>query len=201
MEWNQWTNNIFPNEFNYYTRSFTDIWPNLAAFQADYAAAALDLSDFGQSTDKQVSQLFYLLYAKYGNSHIRSNDEEQFKYKLWAIVFSYGPAWLKRLEIQEKVRALTENDLSDGGKAIYNTALNPDVAPSTQSLEELQYISNQNTTNYKRNKADSLNVQWGLLKTDVTTEFINRFANLFTQWAGGYPPLMFPAKEEENTNG
>lgn len=192
----QWMSDIFPNEFNYYTRSFTDIWPEFTDFQKDYASSKIPLGTFGQSTDVSVQNLYYLLYSRYGNSHIKGTDENQFKYKLWATVFSYGPAWLKKLELQEKARALTESELSDGGKAIYNTALNPDVSPDTQSLEELQYISNQNTTNYKRNKADALTVQWGLLKNDVTTEFLNKFQPLFTQFACGYPPLIFPTKEE-----
>jgi hypothetical protein len=74
---------------------------------------------------------------------------------MFSVIFQYGPTWQKRLDIQAKIRGLTDSDILIGSKAIYNTALNPSTAPSTGSLEELTYINSQNTTNYKKSKLEA----------------------------------------------
>ena len=153
---------------------------------------------FRQASMRAVTTLYYLLYARYGNSHIASSDENQFTYKMWSIVFQYGPSWSKRLDIQAKVRALTDAELERGTQAIYNSANNPEVAPSTSALEELPYISNQNTTNYKKSKIDALNEQWAMLSTDVSEEFLGRFKNLFLTIVQPEAPMYFISKEESN---
>lgn len=190
---------MYPFEGNYRTRKFTDVFPDLASFQASFAACQIPLTEFASSaTDQIVTTLYYLLYARYGNSHIASSDENQFTYKMWALVFQYGPTWSKRLDIQSKIRALTDDELARGTQAIYNSANNPEVAPSTSALEELPYISNQNTTNYKKSKIDSLNEQWAMLSTDVTEEFLGRFKKLFLTIVQPEAPMYFISKEESN---
>ena len=64
----------------------------------------------------------------------------------------------------------------------YNSALNPSDAPSTGTLEELDFINGQNTTNYKKSKMDAYGQLWDLLSTDVTEEFIVKFRNCFKQF-------------------
>lgn len=160
------------------TKTFVDIWKNVASFKADFAASPFATAISSTSPDN-VSLLYYLLYAKYGNSHIANLDENQFKYKIYSVIFQYGPTWEKRLDIQSKLRALTEADLVAGSRAIYNAALNPSTAPSTSTLEELTYINSQNTTNYKRSKMEAYSMLWDILKTDVTSEFVNKFKSCF----------------------
>ena len=145
----------------YTTAIFTDIWNSADEFKADLNASAFagcmqDGSVEGQKDN--VSLLFYLLYAKYGNTPIANNDITQFKYKVFSIMYQYGPTWEKKTEIQEKLRGLTEADLLTGAKAIYNSALNPGTAPSTNTLDELDYINSQNTTNYKKSKMEAYGI-------------------------------------------
>ena len=142
----------------YTTAIFTDIWSSAEEFKKDLNESAFkgcmqDGSVEGQKDN--VSLLFYLLYAKYGNTPIANNDITQFKYKVFSVMYQYGPTWEKKTEIQEKLRNLTEAELLAGSKAIYNSALNPSTAPSTQTLEELNYINSQNTTNYKKSKMEA----------------------------------------------
>lgn len=146
-----------------------------------------------------ATTLFYLLYAKYGNNPIANRDVNQFKYKVFSIIFQYGPTWSKRVEIQEKLRALSEDDLIKGSKAIYNSAQNPSTKPSTSSLEELEYINAQNTTNYKKSKMDAYTQLWDLLATDVTSEFLNKFKNLFKMFVLNERPLVYVTETEEET--
>lgn len=190
---------MYPLEGNFRTRKFTDLFPDLATFQASFKECQIPLTEFAKTeTDPMVTTLYYLLYARYGNSHIASSDENQFTYKMWSIVFQYGPSWSKRLDIQAKVRALTDAELERGTQAIYNSANNPEVAPSTSALEELPYISNQNTTNYKKSKIDALNEQWAMLSTDVSEEFLGRFKKLFLTIVQPEAPMYFISKEESN---
>lgn len=148
-------------------------------------------------TDTTATNLFYLLYASYGNSHIAASDETQFIYRLFSIVFMYGPSWEKRLSIQANLRALTEDDIIQGSKQILNHAYNPGVEPSTDSLEELEAINEQNTQNYKRSKLDAYGALWDLISLDVTKAFLDKFKDLFIKIIASGKPLLYVTEEDE----
>lgn len=160
---------------NFRTRTFTDIYGSLEEFKDDYTNSGIPTT----LSDSNISTLYYLLYARYGNSNIASSDENQFKYKLMSIIFIYGPAWQKRLEIQKKLMEMSDDEMLKGSTAIYNTALNPSQAPSTETVEELNYINSQNTTKYKKGKLEGYAALYSLIETDVTEAFIGKFKKLF----------------------
>lgn len=178
---------------NYRNRKFTDLWPSFESFNNDYQNNGIE----ALLSSSAIKTLYYLLYARYGNSTIASFDETQFKYKVFSTIYMYGPTWEKRIEIQKAVRDLNLDEVMDGGKAVYNTALNPNQAPSTDSLEELKYISQQNTTKYKKSKVDAYNVLLGLLETDVTEAFIGQFKKLFLIVVTPELPLWYITKIKE----
>lgn len=180
-----WTANLYGT---YRNKKFCDIFPSVDTFVDEFAA-----SPFGNAiTDTNRRLLYYMLYANYGNSPISNADENQFKYRVWSTIFMYGPTWEKRLEIQSKLRNLSEDELLRGGKAIYNHAFNPGTGPSTASLEELDYINDQNTTNYKKSKLEAYSILLELLKTDVSRDFINKFKPLFLKVVSPEEPLLYP---------
>ena len=195
--------NLLPQ---YDTKLFSDIYETADDFVADYNEINLggltvnaEQEDYGL-----VPKLFYLLYAKFGNSPIANLDEHQFKYKLFSTIFMYGPAWESRLKIQDNVRALLVpnqetgklDDLLQGSKAIHNHALNPETAPSTATLEEIKYINEQNTTNYKKSKMDAYGQLWSLISTDVTAEFLAKFNDCFKKFVKPANPLIYVTDEE-----
>ena len=182
---------------NFITRKFTDIFPDVNTFVSEYKNNGIP----NLITDASASTLYYLLYARYGNSHIVNNDENQFKYKMFSIIFQYGPTWEKRLDIQNKLRNLTEDELMYGTKAIYNTANNPGTEPSTGSLEELPYINSQNTTGYKKSKMDAYANLLALLDTDVTEDFIKKFGKLFITILEPREPLYYATEIGEDNDG
>lgn len=195
---------IFPR---FDTKLFTEVWGSADDFKAEYTASPLTGAiHYGEAKPSpetgnypdNVSILYYLLYAKYGNSPIANYDENQFKYKVFSIIYSYGPAWEKRLDIQDKLRKLSESEIMTGSKAIYNQALNPSTAPSTGSLTELEYINAQNTSNYKRGKLEGYSLLWDLLATDVTTEFINKFGICFSKVVRPENPIIYRTSEDED---
>jgi len=170
----------------YDTKLFCEIFEDAETFSTAYKDSGLYDATTGHLnnslSDNNINILYYLLYAKYANNPIANYDENQFKYKLWAIIFQYGPAWAKKLDIQNKVRELTDDEIRLGSKAIYNHAFNPSTDPSTASLEELTAINEQNTTNFKKSKLDGYMGLWQLVVSDVTNEFLKKFEKLFKQF-------------------
>lgn len=181
---------------NYRNRKFTDIWNNVTSFLTDYNGNGIEPI----ISDDSATLLYYLLYARYGNSTVASSDETQFKYKVFSTIFMYGPTWEKRLEIQKAVRELSLEEVQKGGKAIYNTALNPNQSPTTAALEELKYINQQNTSNFVKSKVDAYAILTDLLETDVTEEFIGQFKKLFLTVVSPELPLWYITREEETND-
>ena len=131
------------------------------------------------ATKGTMTTLYYLLWARYASSHIRSDYPQQWKMKLMMTVFEYGPTWSKRLEIQEKVRNMSDDEIQKGTIMTYNSAMNPDGAPTTDTWDTLQGINSQNKNLYQRGKLDSYAYIDQILKTDVTREFIEKFKKFF----------------------
>ena len=96
----------------YDTKLFTDIFDDAGSFVYYYKNIGIPTT----ISDANARTLYYLLYARYGNNPIANYDEEQFKYKIFSVVFQYGPTWEKRLSVQETLRGLTLADLVDDGQ-------------------------------------------------------------------------------------
>lgn len=95
----------------YDTKLFTEIWDTAAEFVADYQTVGIPTT----ISTASAQTLYYLLYARYGNTPIANLDEEQFKYKIFSVIFQYGPTWEKRLSIQGILRNMSLSDLTDDG--------------------------------------------------------------------------------------
>ena len=141
--------------------------------------------------DDTATTLYWLLLAEFANSTIANLDENQFKNRLFATIFKYGPTWEKRLEVQKKIRELTEDEIFRGSKQIMNKAEHPGTEPSTGSLDELTMISEQNVINVKRDKLTGYNHLLALLETDVTGEFLDRFRPLFLKCVAPERPTLY----------
>ena len=185
---NDSTYGSFPN------MTFADVWDEADKFVTGYRQSGLDVPDIPTEI---LTQLYYLLYATYGNSPMANNDEYQFMYRVYSTIYMYGPTWYKRLETQENLRTMNMDDLMYGGKAIYNTALHDGSLPSTATLEELPGINQQNTTNYKKSKAQAYETLMNLLRTDVTKEFLDKFKKLFMPLASN-PNARYYVTEVNN---
>ena len=193
-----WNETLFGN---FRTRTFAEIFydeerDSYEVFREMFEGSGIPL----KINEASLETLFYLLYARYGNSHIASFDENQFKYKLQSTIFMYGPAWEKRVEIQDSLRNLTEADLLKGSEAIYNTAHAPgtELAGLVNQDGKVDYLSGQNTTAYRKSKMEGYATLASLLETDVTKYFIDRFANLFLKIVEPYSPLWYATYNEED---
>jgi hypothetical protein len=187
--------NPYPNLYgNFPNRTFANIFPDLEVFTGMYKGSGLYIEP-NKLDDNSISIIYYLLYARYGNSVIASYDENQFMYKVFSTIFMYGPTWEKRLEIQGKLRTLTENELIVGSKRINNKSLNPSIAPTTNTLDELTTINEQITDGWKKSKLEGYANLMALVDTDVTEEFIGKFKKLFIVVVEPNLPLWYKTEE------
>lgn len=140
--------------------------------------------------------LYYLLYAKYGNAEIAGTDTNMWKYRLFSTIYQYAPSYFRKRDIQDAIIKLDLNDdeILKGTKAIYNTAQNPSTTPTTGSLEELEYINIQNTTNYKRSKIDAFSNLYSLISKDLLSELLDKFTRLFKTVLSPYKPVLYESE-------
>lgn len=96
----------------YDTKLFVDIFDDAGTFVYYYKNIGIPTT----ISEQNAFTLYYLLYARYGNTPIANYDEEQFKYKIFSIVFQYGPTWEKRLAVQKDLRDMQLADLVDDGQ-------------------------------------------------------------------------------------
>lgn len=171
----------------YYNPIFTDIWDNAEDFITDYTNCPIPK----MVSNDSAATIFYLLYARYGNNVISSTDRERFKYMVFSLIFQYGATWEKKTEIQKNLRGLTLDDLVLGETQISNHAYNPDGNPSTQTLNELQFINEQHVRKDRRGKLEGYAMLMALLETDITGEFLDRFRTLFVSIAAPQTDLLY----------
>lgn len=178
---------------NYRTKTFSEVYPDKDSFVNEYNDIGIPTTI--SSTDAGL--VYYLLYSRFANSHIASSDMTRFKYNLFSKIWQFGPTWIKKLDIQARLRELTEEEMLEGSRQIYNAAQNPSTDPSNFSEEELQYINSQNVTKARKGKLDGYAVLMGLLEVDVTEAFLTRFKDLFLTIVMPELPLWYENEDEE----
>ncbi len=183
----------------YNTKLFKEVFDDPDTFKAEYKASHYYVIN-NTLSDDNIVLTYYLLYNKYGNNPISNYDEAQWKAKVFGTMFQYGPAWQQKLSIQEKVRSLgvaDDSEIYKGSKAIYNHAFNPETTPKTGDLTELEYINDQNTTQYKKSKLEGLALLAEVLRDDVTATYIDKFRKMFNPFVKPVRHRIYISEEEE----
>lgn len=177
------------------TRTFSEIFDNVNNFTLAVTNSGLYNAAF---TMDSCDKLYYLLYAAYGNSHIASSDENQFKYKLYTIIFNRGIQWQKSLEIQKKLSELSETEILSRGSNISSHAYNPGEGgvKVTDNQPILDYINDQSSTTSQSDKVTAY-MSYMQSLVDVTTDFINSFKPLFLKVVYPEKPLWYITDDEE----
>lgn len=174
---------------NYRTRTFSEIFDSYETFIQQWDSLPFKEAVAADSINMEL--LYYVLMAKYANSHIASLDENRFIFQTFSIIFQYGPYWAKDLKTQKEIRALNLDEFRTGNLNIVNNAMNPSTEPNTLDTVELPFVNNQNVSKTKRSMADGYALMYSLLKEDVTDKFINRFKSLFLTIVAPERPLWF----------
>lgn len=180
---------------NYTTKKFTDIYATAADFITGVSGSGIPLLISNDS----LTTLYYLLYSKYGNSHIANSDENQFKYKVYSTIFQYAPTWERNLEIQASLRALTEDEIITGTRQIQDHSYNPSTIPTgpNQPTGEIETVDSQNRLKYTKSKLEGYGILTSLLANDVTEELLGKFKKLFITIVEPQEPLWYITNEGE----
>nr|DAF39749.1 MAG TPA: hypothetical protein [Herelleviridae sp.] len=184
------------NTHNNYT--FIEIYPDAATFLADYGKCELPTT----ISDDYATILYYNLLGRKANDSILSNSLGQFKYRLFSLIWQFGPYWQKQIELQEKSRGLTDDDIRDGSKQIYNRGSQPaqkvtaqDGNIGTQSKAEIRFVNDQNVTLNTKSKLEAYTIFGTVLKSDVSEGFFRQFDELF-QFSSSLGALLYCNEED-----
>ena len=193
------------------TRTFKQIFPE-TAFDNDsntdntnirwwYANCGLPQrisSTPGTPSTDELKTVYVLLMARYGESHIASQNEERFRLDLMAKIFQYAPQWAKSVKLQDEIRALDLDDVIDGAKVVTAHAYNPSTEVAIDDAMDSEIPLNEVTTNaYRKNKMDAYNMLIALLDRDMTEEFLGKFRKLFATFAWEEPLVYLNEIEDE----
>jgi hypothetical protein len=173
---------------NFQTETFANTFKDASTFEAKWAANPLSSIAPATITTAQLDAIFYLLYARYGNSHFATWDQNQAEYQIFSAIVKYAPTWIKRYAIQKELVTMADAELLDGAKTIYNHALNPATSATT---EELDQIDDQNTAKQKRSKLDAYEYLASLLDDRLTDSFLEKFKNLFLKVVEPNAPIWY----------
>ena len=171
---------------------FCDAFPDTQSFIDYYNNCGVEKT----ISQTSLTNLYALLMTRYGENHY-SGSQEIFKLSVMTTIFQYGPAWEARLEIQKKIRDLTEEEIQSGDINVQNQAANPSTE-NTQNkpFDPLTYINNQNASTITRSKLAAYSLKYNQIVTDVTEEFLVKFKPLFRKIVAN-PPLYYITEEED----
>ena len=165
----------------YSSPTFQQLFPDADTFVDYYknnGGIPATIPESGTEYGGDVSTLYWLLYSRHGEDPIAGTNPGMTMMKMMSIIFSYGPAWSKKLEIQYKLRKLQEDDILTGSNAIYNRADHPgQPIPNADGI--ISAINEQNTQKHKKGKVEGYSQLQEMLTTDVTGPFLSHFDNCF----------------------
>lgn len=173
----------------YSTEILTDVWDNATDFVNEFKACPFYAALVYPDTD--LTQLYYLLYARYGNSAISGFDINQWKYRMFYDINAYMPTYLQKKEIQANLRALGLDTIKDGGKTINNHAISPADPMATDSDVILTYINDQIVGNVKLSDLEGYVKKYNVLDDSITDEFLDKFEHLFITITYPQFPLLY----------
>ena len=185
MDWTNMDQQLFTNQ---YTKTLSEIYPTYEDFVNEYQNCGLP-NRFNDINFLQT--VYFVLMGEYAASSIMALSEDLFRARFLTMIHSYGPQLERELQIQDNLLKMSDNDLMVSSKAIYNTSLNPSTAPTTDTLDELTTINQQNTTKHVRSKLDAYDYLGQLLDDDLISKFVNRFSKLFVRVLRTNSPLYY----------
>lgn len=165
--------------------TFIEIFPDETSFKNNYQqstfyAFAPMTSEGEEDEVDYLSILYNLLYARFNTSQVACKTEEIAKMKFNAVIFQYGPTWVKELSIQKKIRELTESEMRSGATTKNTHGYNPSDVPGTANSDtEIETVNDQSLQKYTKSKLDGYATLLSLVMDDVTEKFLSKFKKLF----------------------
>lgn len=192
------------------TRTFGEIFPNVTTFKDFYTNCGIPATLFPGTETVQgvqvntiyknydIDSIYSLLASEYFGAHISYSSEDWWKLKVMQTIYAYGNTWQREMAIQDKIKALSDEEIKKGAKAVYNHASHPSQEPDTQYLEDLPYIDDQNTTNWKKEPIRAFAESVVGLNDRLTREFLLKFKKLFIRFVYPTGPIFYKEGEDYN---
>jgi hypothetical protein len=171
---------------------FIEVFPDIDTFTTSINGAGIPLSFQENNT---LSTIYYLLLGRYANDIIASSDTGRFVTECASLIFQYGPTWERNMKVQEELRALDIEQLKVGAIDIHNHSYNPGSAPSTQTMEELPTINDQNVSKRKRSAPEAYSLLMSLMDDTLTDKFLDKFRKLFLRLVAPTTPVLYDVEE------
>ena len=169
-------------------KTFNDVFADLTTFKqawedSGFATNTQVFPDYDETSGETdyLGLTFLLLQSRYYSSTIAYKDEEPFKMRLFAIIFQYAPTWWKSIDIQNRLRALTDDEILKGASQKSKHGYNPSTIPDGPNTgdTEIDSVNEQTLLQYSKGKVSAYADLMLLLKKDVTNDYISKFKGLF----------------------
>lgn len=152
---------------------FKNVFPDYEHFRNWYLQTGL--SD--DENDVPKLRTFTLIFNEFSDNHI-CLSVDSFKCRFSNDLYTYYKEFEETTENIKLLMNLNDEDIAISGSEIINSANIPEEASST-SVEEVDFISNQQKTIRRKGKLQIRREQLSNKRTYTVKTFLNRFRHLF----------------------
>lgn len=171
--------------YNYETPVFADIFKSYQDFREWYTSTPLSDNE----NDCPNEKTFTLIAFEYNDSHC-SMQVESFKQHFANDIYTYYKEFEETTKALKDLMELTDEEIKVADEFITNFANVPETASST-SIEEVDFISNQQKNINKKGKLQVKREQLSNKRIFTTKTFLKRFKHLFiTVVSPSYIPVI-----------
>ena len=175
--------------YKYNSKTFNEVYESYDSFKASLEKYGFDFSNFPET---YLKLLFVMLTARYGDREVLGySNMYRWEMKLQYVIYTYGSEWYTKLQIQDELLKLSDDDLKRSNVTIQNVADNPATSPDSSTIEELTYINKQITNATKRDKLSILLLKYRSIGSYANEEFLKKFENLFSRFLTGDKPIYY----------
>lgn len=177
------------------TKTFYEQYPNADKFVEMWNASPFNIEAMSQ---QEIENLYYQLVSEYMMSHFAFIEPLQIDLQVAKTIYNYYPNLQKKLQLQQQIIQMTDQDLQDGNIAINSSMSNPDTDEISPSDASLPYTSQKSLQTRKYSKPDRYTRQYNLLVDGLYDVFIKRFKPLFITLIVGTNNMLSMNNDEWN---
>lgn len=179
------------------TKTFYEQYPNVDKFVEMWNVSPFKIDTISQ---EEIRNMYYQLVSEYMVSHFAFIEPLQIDLQVAKTIYNYYPNLKKKLDLQDQILKMTEEDLADGNTAINSSMSNPDTDEISPSDATLPYTASKSIQTRKYSKPDRYTRQYNLIVDGLYDLYIKRFKSLFLTLIVGTNNLLSMDNKEWNTD-
>lgn len=163
------------------TLKFNEIYNDYTDFSND---SKIYLAENYISND-DLELLYVLFYNQFAEQSIKFLDPILWKRRFWTKLAFKAKTLLKKRDLMDKLRELTEDEMLDKGVSVVNQAMNPNTKPG-EPFQVLDFVTTQTSAKNLNPKIVALLQQYQSMDDGFWNQFFKEFDDdLFLQVFGG----------------